>query len=51
MGKDQQLSVDGGDFPSLAKTGLHSEEQLDNKMLITGIPIEVINCTGCPLVF
>jgi len=48
MGKDQQLAVGGGDFPPLAKTGLHSEEQLDNKKLITGIPIEVISCTGRP---
>ena len=48
MGKDQQLQVGGGDFPALAKTGLHSEEQLDNKVLITGIPVDVINCTGRP---
>jgi hypothetical protein len=48
MGKDQQLHVDEGDFPALAKTGLHSEEQLDNKIVITGIPIDVINYTGRP---
>jgi hypothetical protein len=46
MGKDQQMHVDGGDFPDLAKTGLHSEEQLNTKEMITGIPIDVINCTG-----
>jgi uncharacterized protein (DUF4213/DUF364 family) len=29
MGKDQQLHVDAGDFPHLAKTGLHSELELE----------------------
>jgi len=48
MGKDQQLAVGGADFPPLAKTGLHSEEQLDSKTLITGIPVDVINCTAWP---
>ena len=48
MGKDQQLSVDGGDFPSLAKTGLHSESQLRTKTMITGFPISAINCTAYP---
>ncbi len=48
MGKDQQLLVDKGDFPELAKTGLHSEERLDNIKAITGIPVRVINCTGRP---
>jgi hypothetical protein len=48
MGKDQQLLVDKGDFPELAKTGLHSEERLDNIEAITGIPVRVINCTGRP---
>jgi hypothetical protein len=48
MGKDQQLHVDEGDFPELAKTGLHSEERLKNKSAITGIPINTINCTGRP---
>lgn len=48
MGKDQQMHVDGGDFPDLAKTGLHSEDQLNTKEMITGIPIDVINCTGQP---
>jgi hypothetical protein len=48
MGKDQQLAVDQGDFPALAKTGLHSEDQIDNKKTITGIPINVINCTARP---
>ncbi|MBN1820208.1 MAG: hypothetical protein JW833_05810 [Prolixibacteraceae bacterium] len=48
MGKDKQKQVDAGDFPHLAKTGLHSEKELDKKELITGIPIDVINCTGRP---
>ncbi len=48
MGKDQQLLVDKGDFPELAKTGLHSEERLDNTKAITGIPVRIINCTGRP---
>ena len=42
------MHVDGGDFPDLAKTGLHSEDQLNTKEIITGIPIDVINCTGQP---
>ncbi|MBA7580887.1 hypothetical protein ES708_22784 [subsurface metagenome] len=48
MGKDQQMQIDAGDFPYLAKIGLHSEDQLDKKEIITGIPIDVINCTGRP---
>jgi len=48
MGKDQQMHIEAGDFPILTKTGLHSEDQLDKKEMITGIPIDVINCTGRP---
>jgi len=48
MGKDQQLFINAGDFPHLAKTGLHSEVELDKKEMITGIPIDIINCTGQP---
>jgi hypothetical protein len=48
MGKDQQMSIGAGDFPDLAKTGFHSENQLDKKEMITGIPIRIINCTGRP---
>lgn len=48
LGKDKQKQIDVVDFPSLAKTGLHSEEELDKKEMITGIPIDVINCTGRP---
>jgi hypothetical protein len=48
MGKDNQLHINSGDFPSLATSGLHSEEQLDKKEMITGIPINIINCTAKP---
>ncbi len=51
MGKDQQLHIDAGDFPHLAKTGLHSEVELEKKEMITGIPIGVINCTGRPYAY
>jgi hypothetical protein len=48
MGKDNQLLINSGDFPSLTNNGLHSEEQLDKKEMITGIPINIINCTAKP---
>jgi len=48
FGKDQQLKVNSGDFPSLAKTGLHVDEELDKKDMITGIPISVITYIGRP---
>jgi hypothetical protein len=48
MGKDKQLQIDTGDFPSLAKTGLHNEMELYKKKMITGIPIDVINYTAKP---
>ena len=47
-GKDQQLHVDRGDFPTLAITGLHSEAELDVKDTITGMPVEVITYIGRP---
>lgn len=47
-GKDRQLQVDSGDFPALAKTGLHSESQLYGKDMITGMPISVITYIGRP---
>jgi hypothetical protein len=49
MGKDKQMHIDSGDFPDLAKFGLHSEDQLDEKKMITGIPIDIINCTAKPM--
>ncbi|MDX9773139.1 MAG: hypothetical protein RBT02_06925 [Bacteroidales bacterium] len=48
MGKDQQLLIDRGDFPELAETGLHSRERLDHLTMITGIPLNTINCTARP---
>jgi hypothetical protein len=50
-GKGQQLHVDSGDFPSLGRTGLHSEQELDSKTTITGRPIWVINVIGRPGAF
>lgn len=47
-GKDQQLQVNSGDFPSLAKTGLHVEAELDKKDMITGLPVSVITYIGRP---
>lgn len=48
MGKDQQKFV-GPDFPALVKTGLHDNEHLDKKEMITGIPVDIINCTAKPM--
>jgi hypothetical protein len=47
-GKDQQLHVNRGDFPTLARTGLHSEAELDAKDMITGMPVDVITYIGRP---
>lgn len=47
-GKDKQLHVDRGDFPALARTGLHSEAELDAKDMITGMPVDVITYIGRP---
>ncbi|MFC1633326.1 hypothetical protein ACFL5Z_00680 [Planctomycetota bacterium] len=47
-GKDQQLHVNRGDFPTLARTGLHSEVELDAKDTITGMPVDVITYIGRP---
>ncbi len=48
MGKDQQLLIDRGDFPTLARTGLHAESELDAKEMITGFPVSVITYIGRP---
>ena len=48
FGKDQQLQVNSVDFPSLAKTGLHIDAELDKKDMITGIPVSVITYIGRP---
>ncbi len=42
LGKDKQLEIGTADFPSLARNGLHNEEELAIKKMITGIPIDVI---------
>jgi hypothetical protein len=47
-GKDQQLYVNGSDFPALARTGLHSETDLEGKDTITGISVQVITYIGRP---
>jgi hypothetical protein len=47
-GKDQQLHVNRGDFPTLARTGLHSEAELDAKDMVTGMPVDVITYIGRP---
>ena len=47
-GKDQQLHVDRHYFPTLARTGLHSEVELDAKDTITGMPVDVITYIGRP---
>ena len=47
-GKDQQLHVDRGDFPTLAGTGLHAESELDAKDTITGVPVDLITYIGRP---
>jgi hypothetical protein len=47
-GKDQQLHVNGGDFPALARTGLHAEAELDGKRMITGTPVDLITYIGRP---
>jgi hypothetical protein len=48
MGKDNQLAVNTGDFPELGRSGLHDENWLDNKTMITGVPVDVINCVARP---
>ena len=47
-GKGRQLDVDVNDFPTLAKTGLHSEGELDRISTITGRPIAEITKEGRP---
>lgn len=47
-GKGQQLEVDALDFPALARTGLHSEIELDQIKTITGSSIAEITKIGRP---
>lgn len=48
FGKDQQLLVDTGDFPTLGQTGVHSESELEAKKMITGFPVSLISYIGRP---
>ena len=47
-GKGQQLQVDEEDFLMLAKTGLHSDIELNHTTTITGRTVEEINEDGRP---
>ena len=48
-GKGNQLYIDSIDFPTLAKTGLHSESDLQNIKSITGRSIAEITMRGRPM--
>jgi HEAT repeat protein len=47
-GKGKQLAVDAADFPALAATGLHSDEELQKTQTITGRSIAEITVLGRP---
>jgi hypothetical protein len=47
-GKGRQLAVDAEDFPTLARTGLHSEAELDRTTSITGRPLADITRDARP---
>jgi len=47
-GKGNQLLADEEDFPSLARTGLHSDEELKNTKIITGRSVSQITIDGRP---
>jgi len=48
VGKGRQLDVDAKDFPTLARTGLHSEIELDQTKTITGKSIGEVTYIGRP---
>ncbi len=48
IGKGDQFRINSEDFPALAETGLHSEEELDDIKTISGKPISDINADGRP---
>ena len=48
IGKGNQLRADANDFPTLARTGLHSLEEPNRTERITGKPIETITAIGRP---
>jgi len=47
-GKGNQLLADEEDFPTLARTGLHSERELKNTKIITGRSVSQITIDGRP---
>lgn len=47
-GKGNQTWIAAPDFPMLGKIGLHSEEELSHKTMITGRTVEVINFIARP---
>lgn len=47
-GKGKQLTVDAADFPTLAASGLHSDEELEKTQTITGRSLAEITALGRP---
>ncbi|MFH1841621.1 MAG: hypothetical protein ABIF77_00300 [bacterium] len=47
-GKGRQLDVDSSDFPTLARTGLHAEAELDRITTINGRSVTEITAIGQP---
>ena len=47
-GRGRQMEIDALDFPTLARTGLHSEDELKTTKTITGISISEISDNGRP---
>ena len=48
INKGDQLQIDANDFPTLARTGLHSQQELNGTREITGKPVEAITAAGRP---
>lgn len=49
IGKGRQLDIDGSDFPTLAKTGLHDENELSRTESITGRSVMEITRIARPM--
>lgn len=49
-GKGMQLRI-SDEFPTLQRTGLHAEDELDKAAGITGYPFDVIDCIARPKAF
>jgi len=47
-GRGRQLDIDAADFPTLARSGLHSEEELNTTKTITGVSIAELTDNGRP---